>query len=86
MAEHGLAGDVRRSTVFDGEVFKIGEGKDGFIALCLLQQGVMGRAVAGPPPLLFASLQIGARVASPQSPILRWSKVSVSRFRYPGTL
>ena len=29
----------------------------------------------------------GARVASPQSPILRWSKGSgVSRFRFPGGL
>ena len=28
----------------------------------------------------------GAQVASPQSPILRWSKVSVSRFRYRGGL
>src|SRR5690242_10586176 len=59
----------------------------GFIALCLLQQGIeelkrRGGPLPARPTLLFASLQIGARVASPQSPILRWSNwlfpVSVS--------
>ena len=38
------------------------------------------------PTLLLASPQIGARVASLRSPILRWGKGSVSRFRFPGGL
>jgi hypothetical protein len=42
--------------------------------------GRVGRKTR-PGLLRFARLQIGARVASPQSPILRWSKGSVSHFR-----
>jgi hypothetical protein len=40
--------------------------------------------LARPPAVRKAP--VGARVASPQSPILRWSKGSVSRFRSLGGL
>ena len=56
----------------------------GFIALCLLQQGdeEKGGLLPARPTLLFASLQIGAQVASLRCPILRWSKGWISRFRF----
>jgi hypothetical protein len=49
-------------------------------------KGLIGRAIGGPPDLAVCKAPVGARVASPQSPILRWSKGSVSRFRSLGGL
>ncbi len=64
-------------------------GYDGFFAFLLLQQkGWAGTAFGWKTARPFCCVQapVGARVASPQSPILRWSKGSVSRFRYLGGL
>ena len=66
----------------------------GFSALDLLQQTIAGRSSRGRTARpAVRKAPVGARVASPQSPILRWSKEKkkteaflrrVSRVRFPG--
>jgi hypothetical protein len=83
---------MRGCTVIEGEVFEIGEGRGWTCRLELHPQErwercgrvTVRRTVTR--PCCVCRLQIGARVASPQSPILRWSKVRVSRVRYRGGL
>jgi hypothetical protein len=75
-----LSGDGFRRTRFGG----LRRRGIGFFALDLLQQEMTGRVgedLARSPAVRKAP--DGARVASPQSPILRWSKEAVSRFRSP---